>query len=104
MANGKQALHQQHAGEPRSAHTERQANRDFTPPRNRARKKKRGYIAAGEQENERQRPQDQHHHQRYRRVMNGRVFDLRSVDDDQRGFAIESKNFPLHVGPDPAGS
>ena len=59
-ANGKQALHQQHAGEPRSAHTQRQANRDFTPACNRARKKKRGYIAAGKQENERQRPQHQH--------------------------------------------
>ena len=28
-----------------------------------------------------------------------RVFDFRSVGEDQRGFAIESRNLPLHVGP-----
>src|ERR1700691_5633840 len=50
QANDEQAFHQQHAGEARSPHTQRQANGDFAPARNRARKKKRGYIAAGKQE------------------------------------------------------
>src|SRR3984957_21309563 len=94
-ANDEQAFHKQHASEPRPPHTERQANGDFAPARNRAREKKRGYIAAGKQKNERQRPQHQRRHPDCKRT-NERGFDFRSVGEDQRGLAIERRSLPLH--------